>query len=430
MYIDVRLQTLFSVLFVCAVVAHALPAAAQALPFGECRAGYWSSNRNLDDNDVGGAGTCFVNWRPVLADGVRLGVNVRAGLRKAATATDSTAGGARLREGFLEIETSQFTWRVGRQIIAWGRADRINPTDNLSPRDFTTLTPEDDEQRNGINAGLVRYQLRGGNLPAITAVVLQFEENRMPQGALPPNIVRAQRPKPHQAEFALKVDRSGSGLDWSISYFDGFERLPRYGLDLASPTLPVFRSVYRRARVLGGDFAFARDAWTMRGEFSVSRYNQACDKFISCEQSGRKANRAVLGVDRDFWSTTNINVQLFAVAHDYRAPAPGGTAQQPVGIPVPLALALNRLNSEFASHEWGMTFRVSDRLFNDRLKLELAAVVDFTNQSSILRPRASFALSDSVKISAGADLFHGDRQTYFGVLKKNNTVYVELGLVF
>ncbi len=425
-----RARALFPLACISIALLQALPLTAQSMPFGECRAGYWSSNRNLDDSVGGGAATCFVNWRPVLAEGVRLGVNARAGLRNAANANDNTVNAARLREGFLEIESDRFTWRVGRQIIAWGRADRINPTDNLSPRDFTLLVPDDDEQRNGINAGLVRYQPKGGNLPSITAIVLQFEANKMPQGLLPPNLARAQRPKPNQAEFALKLDRSGGGLDWSISYFNGFERSPRYDLDLASPTMPLFRSAYERVRVLGADFAFAQDAWTMRGEFSVSRYKQRCYRSIGCEQNDRKTNRAVLGVDRDFWSTTNINVQLFAVARDHRAPAFDSATQQPVSFPLPLALALDRLNLELAGHEWGMTFRVSDRFFNDRLKLELAAIVDVTNHSSIVRPRASFALSDTVKISAGADHFYGGKQTYFGVLKKNNTAYIELGLVF
>ena len=33
-----------------------------------------------------------------------------------------------------------------------GRADRINPTDNLTPRDFTLLVPDDEDQRFGTAA--------------------------------------------------------------------------------------------------------------------------------------------------------------------------------------------------------------------------------------------------------------------------------------
>jgi hypothetical protein len=42
--------------------------------------------------------------------------------------------------------------RIGEQIIAWGRADGINPTDNLTPRDFVVLLPPEEDQRFGTTA--------------------------------------------------------------------------------------------------------------------------------------------------------------------------------------------------------------------------------------------------------------------------------------
>ncbi|MBI3605573.1 MAG: hypothetical protein HY202_06050 [Nitrospirae bacterium] len=41
---------------------------------------------------------------------------------------------------------------VGKQIVVWGRADGINPTDNLTPHDFTVLLPFEDDQRFGTTA--------------------------------------------------------------------------------------------------------------------------------------------------------------------------------------------------------------------------------------------------------------------------------------
>lgn len=358
--------------------------------------------------------TCFVNWRPTLGEGVRLGVNARQGARDAGDGVDTHG---RLREGFLEIESSALTWRIGRQIIAWGRSDRINPTDNLSPRDLTLLVPDDDEQRNGINAALVRYNI--DNSLSLTAIAAQFEANRIPQGALPQNLIRFTEPS--RPEWALKLDRSGGGIDWSISYFDGFDSSARYRVNYSSPTVPLFLSSYERMQTLGTDFARANGAWTMRGEFSYSRLGQDC---ATCEMNRRRLARAVLGVDRDFGDTANINFQLFSVVRSYQDPGSVPAAQKS------FALALDRLNSEFAAREWGMTFRVSNRFLNDRLKLELAGISDITNQSLVLRPRASHAFNDSLKLGVGADYFRGQKQTFFGARKKNDTVFVELSLVF
>ena len=114
------------------------------LPYGECRSGYWSSDRNLDDRGDIAKGTCLVNWNLELAEQTRLVLAARGGINDSARA-DGYSG--RLREGYLETGNDAWRWRVGRQIIAWGRSDRINPTDYLAPRDLTLLVPEDDEQR-------------------------------------------------------------------------------------------------------------------------------------------------------------------------------------------------------------------------------------------------------------------------------------------
>lgn len=393
---------------------HSMPAVALTLPFGECRAGYWSSNRNLDDKENIPKLTCFANWKPSLWEGARLGMNARVGL---SDSTDGSVFSKRLREGFFEIDSNPWTWRIGRQIIAWGRSDRINPTDSLSPRDLTLLVPDDDEQRIGINASLIQYQFE--NSLSITGVVAQFEENRIPQGALPKkNLIKSEKSK--RPEWALKVDHSGGDVDWSISYFDGYNRLPRYWIESLSPSGPVVRSDYERVQTLGADFALAHESWTIRGEFSYSRLKQDC---ISCAISRREIARTVLGVDRDFWDTANVNVQFFTILRNY----------DPESISLKnksIALALNRINSEFAEFEWGMTFRISDKFFNDSLKLELAAIADFTNLSGVFRPRASYSLNDSIKISAGFDYFQGGEQTFFGFRKKNDTFFLEMSMVY
>jgi hypothetical protein len=387
---------------------------AQGTPFGECRAGYWSSNRNLDDKEDMEKATCFASWRPALNGAIRLGMNVRVGFRDAGRG-DSTD--VRLREGFVEVESGDYTWRVGRQIIAWGRADRINPTDSLSQRDLTLLVPDDDEQRNGINAVLLRYNVN--NSLAVTAIAAQFEANRVPQGTLPSNLIRSAESGP--IEWALKLDRSGGGVDWSVSYFDGFNSFARYSVDFASRPMPVFHSEYEQVRTLGADFALANGAWTMRGEASYSHLNQ---RSTSNDVGQRKVVRAVLGVDRDVWDTANANFQLFCIARSYQDLDGGAAGRQP------FALALERLNSEFAAREWGVTLRVSDRFLNDRLKVELAAIADVTGHSFILRPRASHAISDSLKLDVGIDYFRGGAQTYFGARQKNQAAFVELTVVY
>ena len=386
-----------------------------ALPFGECGAGYWSSNRNLDDKAESGSVQCQVNWRPKLGEDLRAGFGLRVGSQDQLV-TDGPSH--RVREAYLDYDQGALSFRLGRQLIAWGRADRINPTDSLSPRDFTLLTPDDELQRNGIDAIKLRYAL--GPATSVSGVVAVFSPHVTPQGANPPNLVKPDNPT--SPEWAFKLDHSGGGVDWSVSYFDGFERSIRYQLDNRNPRSPVFRGDFERVQKLGGDIATAYGAWTWRGEFVHSKLSLGC---TLCAPTERSLTSLVVGGDVDFADTMNINFQMFVNLRDGFVEANG-----PPGFQQTLAQGLNRLNSEYAGREAGLTFRLSDRLLNDRLRWEISAVFDLTGQSSVVRPRLVYSFSDHLRLNAGFDIFDGPSQSYFGALTRNTLAFATLNWVF
>ena len=406
------------------LLAMAQPSLAQAqdataptlsAPFGECALGQWTSSRNLDDRaEITSAG-CLVSWKPKLNANMQLGLNARAGWQDQGAAIGESG---RVREVYIDFDTEPFSVRLGRQIIAWGRADRINPTDSLSPRDFTLLVPDDEQQRNGIDAVRLRYAIN----PAlsITAVVAKSDFNVTPQASLPPNLVLAESPR--DTEWALKLDRSGSGVDWSVSYFDGLSRAVRYRVDFTNPRAPLFRGDFERMQKLGADFAIAQGAWTIRGEIAHARISPSC---TACPSDARRVTSAVLGGDVDFAETMNFNVQVFAnVKEDFADPA-GLT-----GVREALALGLNRLNTDYAARETGVTVRLSDRLLNDKLRWEISAVLDLNGNSYAIRPRLSYAVNDHLRLTAGLDHFEGPSQSYFGALAKNSTAFAMVSWVF
>lgn len=386
-----------------------------AAPYGECRAGYWSSNRNLDDSGGVTKGTCFINWRESLSDSLRVAVNGRLGWNDSGADEE---GQGRLREGFLQGESGPWSMRLGRQIIAWGRADRINPTDSLSPRDFTLLVAEDEEERMGIDALLGRYQSSSG--PALTAVVApRFEPHKIPQGLMPPGLIPAAEPE--QVEWAIKVDNVGDNFDWSLSYFDGFNRFPRYWGETTLAGVRIHGN-HEQARTFGGDFATTAGDWAIRGEAAISDLQPQC---APCTLNERRLYRVVIGGDRDFAESANINIQLFTGRRDdYHGIDEMAPPLQP------LQGALNRLNLEFSERDLGATLRLSNHYLNDRLRLEFRAIFDLENSSRLLRPRLSYALSDSVKLVAGGDAYIGRQQSLFGTQKENRLVFGEVAFIF
>ena len=388
-----------------------------APPYGDCSLAYWSSNRNLDDRRGVSSTLCLANWRLALGETSRLSFNARAQY------SDNKSGG-QVREAYLDQEFGAVSLRMGRQIIAWGRADRINPSDVLSPRDFRLLSSEDDDQRDGINAVKLRYTI-APELSA-TLVAAQFQAHQVPQGSLPINIVKAA--KPHRAEWAAKLDHAGSGIDWSVFLFDGYDRNTRYRLTFLGAAAPILLGDYERVKAVGGDIASASGPWTLRAEFSHSQLSIKCGE---CPENKRVVTRLVAGVDRDVIGTLNINLQFFGIQRTGK--------QSIVTTQIPLAVneglnrineGLNRINREFAHIETGVAIRVSDRILNEKLKWEFSVTHDFTGHSTLLRPRLSYAINDQIIVSLGADKYVGRQQTYFGSLAKNSSQYLSINVAF
>lgn len=380
---------------------------AQDLPFGECRLGYWSSSRNLDHTQDITQGLCFSNWKPSISDSVSFGFSVQGHI---SDERDTTGDKARLREGYIDIGSDDWSLRLGRQLIAWGRADRINPTDYFSPRDFTLLVPEDDEQRRGIDAALAQYHLNDSN--RLSLVIARFEPHRMPLGLLPVGIERSA--EPDDAEVAVKYDHIGNFLDWSISYYDGYDRFSRYRLFQNANELPRIHADYESLNTWGFDAAAAVGSWTLRTELTHSQQERA--------QTGDEVSitRAIVGVDQDFLDTANINVQWFSNHREHTSKIPIVVYQE----------GLDRLNSEFGCHDQGITLRVSNRFLNEQLKVELSSILDTQKHSYVIRPRITYAVNDEIKITTGADVFSGIEQSYFGIRENNDLHFIELNIVY
>jgi hypothetical protein len=56
----------------------------------------------------------------------------------------------------------------------------------------------------------------------------------------------------------------------------------------------------------------------------------------------------------------------------------------------------------------------------------VSAIVAPARHEFVVRPKASYAVTDRLKVTAGADFFRGDTPSFFGRLRETSTAYVEL----
>jgi hypothetical protein len=96
----------------------------------------------------------------------------------------------------------------------------------------------------------------------------------------------------------------------------------------------------------------------------------------------------------------------------------------------PLALRLAAVTNQRDQVQHGASLRVSYKWFNETLEGELAGMLSFTRLDFALRPKLTYAFTDRWKGLAGADIFLGSKNVFFGRLSENSAAYVELRYSF
>lgn len=383
---------------------------------GSLRAGYWSSSRNLDDEENLATLALWLRAEP------RLGPNLSLAGEGWVRNENLSGGGptrGKLREAYVDGRFGPLDLRAGKQIIVWGRADRVNPTDNLTPRDFALLVPEDDDQRFGAVAVRASYFLL--DRLSLTGIWLAtFEPDRVPIAPPPSGVtLREREPKDEFRQWAVKIEQTGTAVDWSVSYVDGFDLLPDLAIGRAGPSGLEILLNHNRIRVVGADAAAVAGRYGLRGEvaYTFTEDSRGTDPSIK-----NPFLFVVLGGDRTFFESLNVNVQyLLRVVQGFR---------DPEAIPSPLvrqvAVEQSLINNQVDRVQHAATLRVSNRWFDQTLEGDLSAIVSFTRFGYNVRPKLTYAFTDRLKGVVGADLFGGDRGSFLERFRDNSAVFVEL----
>jgi hypothetical protein len=377
---------------------------------GSLRAGYWSSTRNLDDERHLGAGMLWLKTSRRLSSRVSFLAEGWTSLR--GPIEDGNATGE-LREAFVDLRFGKLDVRAGRQIIAWGRADGLNPTDNLSGQDLTLLVPDDADRRLGTTA--LRASDYVGDVSLSGVWLPEFRGHEFALPAPPPGVafVRDGARWPGD-QWALRAEQTGRAVDWSVSYFSGQDMAPDLGVDVAGILLS-----HHRVRVVGADMTANLGRFGLRAEGA----------YVYTEDSGGRDPFTknpflflVAGVDRTFGGTMNLNVQyLFRhVLDDPAVPADPGDFAAAV------ATQQAVLNSQTRRAQHGASFRLADKWRHETLEAEIAAAAYVGPSGAALRPKLVYAVTDSWKVLAGAEVLRGEASSVFGLLSGNSTGYAEL----
>lgn len=343
-----------------------------------------------------------------------------------------------LREGYLEIARPRWEARLGRQIIVWGRADEINPTDVVSPKNYRLLLPEGQpEQRFGVAAALLDYFLEDGlRLSGVWVPI--FAPTDIPLATMP-GVRLERRPPPitlANGSAGLKLDRSGGKIDASLAYFYGFNllgaaRIERLSTDPTTGAPGADVSLrYGRQHMVGADFATARGRFGYRGEVAYVHTDNP---------HGRRLDAIspylfyVLGIERRFAGDLGVIVQYVGrYVVDRVDPERALADPDPVRGSARFLAARETavINQQLDSVQNGWSLRVARQFWNQTLDCELLGVHYFERNDFFLRPKVSYAFADAWRATVGGEIFHGPHRSFFGRVQDNSGAFAELRYSF
>jgi hypothetical protein len=179
------------------------------------------------------------------------------------------------------------TLEIGKQFIRWGKTDILNPTDRFAPRDYLTVI---DNEFLGVTAARLTLAIKTGTLDLVYAP--RFTPSRIPlinqRWTVVPAAARdlplelADASYPGGPQFGARWNHAGSMLEYSVSFFQGFNHLPL--IEAARQSSPVHIQVlreYPKIRTFGGELAVPLSWFTLKAESAwFQGLSQKADEYV------------------------------------------------------------------------------------------------------------------------------------------------------
>ena len=309
-----------------------------------------------------------------------------------------------LGELWADYTSSFWGVRIGRQKVAWGKADGIDITNVICPSDmssFAAMTSENSK----LPIDAVRLSFSGNQFTADAYWIPFFTPAALPAEKVTGVPIEKPELAIWNGEYGLKLSGYFPLLDLSLYGFYGWDDMPFIS---AVPELvaggegqPSFRILgkYKRMTMTGIDAAIPIKEVVLRTEaaFFPQRYFTIDEK--------RNELSALAGLD---WmpSGWTLTAQYFC---DY------------------VFGNLDNIDRKDA-YTHGATLSISKSLLNETMDLSLAGVVNFNAFDSLINPSLSYNLSDQINLEGGAYILlpGPDEDGTYGAYKDYSTIYINV----
>ena len=346
-----------------------------------------------------------------------------------ALVSDDGSFALKLKEAYIDWKSEMLALRVGRQIVSWGKADDIQITDVISPKDEASFIASDyNESRLGIDAVRLsllteKMQVDAFFIPFFTPSILPLAKGNPLKSAIfsdvdgiriyaPEDYRDLERPNKHisNSEYAFRASAYTSFADVSLYYFYGWDDIPffRYRPNMviynstASDDRDIYDDIfeidisgkYKRMMMVGFDAAIPAGEFVIRLEeayFPKRHFQTTAEYQMQSQFSGKNVK------------TSLQKHQLVSLAGLDWAPSGGWTltAQYIADI-----VFDHEENIERKGFEHQVTLSVEKTLLNETLTLMASGALDLRDFSSAMELEADYKLTDAITLSIIGDIYY------------------------
>ncbi len=319
------------------------------------------------------------------------------------------------QEAYIDYYSSFVDVRLGKQIMAWGKADELNPTDILNPQNLSNITEEKGIRKIGLTALKTEWKFDDFILEAIW----KPEFNNMQLPALDsrwafftvPGLESLPEPefpshRLQDTEWAFKLSRTISQFDLSISYFDGWDNIatPVFTFDPNLQQMQLDKLKFFRTKMIGADFAGSVSSVGIWGEgaYFITE-NEGSDPLVK-----NPYLQYVFGADYTFVYDITVNIQYIQEINETEVDE---SIASKLGVGIPLQQACSfRLGKSFGEIE--------------EHGIELFGIYDIKGHGILFQPSLTLSPEDAFEIELGLIFFAGEKESIFGQFERNDQIYL------
>ncbi len=315
--------------------------------------------------------------------------------------------------------------KIGKQRIAWGTADKFNPTDNINPIDLSNPFIFGEHQP----TLAVELNYYAGDFTYTAIGIPHFNPAVLPSDTIIfesiPNVsMNIPEISPRNGSYAFKIGTNLLNFDLSLSYYYGFDKLPSPD-SMGYLVYPTFG--FNREKVIGFDFVgelFSAGIWGEIAYFMPDEY-----PFRLCEVIfDSPGNPIPVSIDTFYLKDPYPRVTF---GFDYTLP--GGfyvNAQYIHGMDFERKLMFGEGKTSTLGDY--LIARIEKELSDKDLLLSVTGIGELRGDSTAygILPEIEYSPFVNGKITVGYLHTFGNKDTFFGDLKRYKMAYIRFRFDF